>query len=338
MPIYTTLIEPEELALPLAPHASDSPDWAVIDCRFDLARPDWGASVYAAGHIPGALYAHLDRDLSGPVAAHTGRHPLPAPEQVAQTLGRWGIDASVQVVAYDQGNGAYASRLWWLLRWAGHQKVAVLNGGFAAWQQAGLPVETTPGRRPARRFTWAAGSRESAADGSQGRQVDAERATAPSVVDTAELERIVQAGELQGGSPTGSLTERSAKESPVGRAERLPGTGKLMLVDARSADRFAGQNETIDPVAGHIPGARNHPFAGNLDSRGRFLPGDELRKRWGETLGEGTSSASHVIAMCGSGVTACHNLLALELAGLPGARLYAGSWSEWIRDPKRPVA
>jgi thiosulfate/3-mercaptopyruvate sulfurtransferase len=305
MPIHTTLIEPEELAPLLAQHVSGTSDRAIIDCRFDLARPDWGASVYAAGHIPGALYAHLDRDLSGPVDALTGRHPLPAPEHLARTFGRWGIDASVQVVAYDQGNGAYAARLWWLLRWAGHQKVAVLNGGFAAWQQAGLPLDTRPGERAARTFTWRDASAEQTRPAQQ---------MPPEVVGTAELERLVKGGELQ--------------------------SGAVMLVDARSADRFAGQNETIDPVAGHIPGARNHPFAGNLDSRGRFLPAQELRERWGATLGESAARrlpASHVIAMCGSGVTACHNLLALEIAGLPGARLYAGSWSEWIRDSQRPV-
>jgi len=315
---YTTLIEPEELATALARSTSGTSDWAVLDCRFDLARSEWGASAYAAGHIPGSLYAHLDRDLSGPVSAETGRHPLPAPEQFARTLGRWGIDSSVQVVAYDQGNGAHAARLWWLLRWAGHRNVAVLNGGFAAWQQAGLPVDTKVIERPARHFSWPAGG-------------VAPQGAPESVVSTAELERIVQSGELHSGSP-----------------------GKLMLVDARGADRFAGQNETIDPVAGHIPGALNHPFIRNIDAQGRFLPVQELRKRWEAILGgqeraqepatraldpksRGTAT-TRIIAMCGSGVTACHNLLALEIMGLPGARLYAGSWSEWIRDPGRPVA
>jgi thiosulfate/3-mercaptopyruvate sulfurtransferase len=329
MPTYTTLIEPEELAAPLARHGSATSDWAVLDCRFDLARPEWGASAYAAGHIPGALYAHLDRDLSGPVSAQTGRHPLPAPEQLARTLTRWGVDSSVQVVAYDQGNGAYAARLWWLLRWAGHAKVAVLNGGFAAWQQAGLPVDTVPGERSARDFRWRA-PRGQAGDGSTPAQEPA-----PDAVSTAELERIVAAGELQTSWPMGPPGgPMEPPDRPMDRA------GKLMLVDARGADRFAGQNETIDPVAGHIPGARNHPFTGNLDAQGRFLPPEELRRRWEATLGGATgvqSRAAQVIAMCGSGVTACHNLLALEIAGLPGARLYAGSWSEWIRDPQRPV-
>ena len=296
--MYTTLIEPAELAAPLSRNAATDSDWAILDCRFDLPRPDWGAAAYAAGHIPNALYAHLDRDLSGPVTPASGRHPLPTLERLAETFGRWGIDDEVQVVAYDQGNGAFAARLWWLLRWVGHRKVAVLNGGFAAWQQAGLPADTAPGVRQPRTFTPRPG------DGP--------------VVSTAELERVLSAGELA--------------------------TGVSVLVDARGADRFAGENETIDPVAGHIPGARNHPFVRNVDPRGRFLPADELRERWVAMLGEETlgiarqAQAARVIAMCGSGVTACHNLLALEIAGLSGARLYAGSWSEWIRDPARPVA
>jgi thiosulfate/3-mercaptopyruvate sulfurtransferase len=293
--MYTTLIEPAELAAPLSRSAGprdsngNGADWTILDCRFDLARPDWGTSAYAAGHVPNALYAHLDRDLSSPVTPASGRHPLPSVERLARTFGRWGIDNTVQVVAYDQGNGAFAARLWWLLRWMGHQKVAVLNGGFAAWQQAGLPTDTVPGARRARVFT--------------------PRPADNVVVSTAEVERLVAAGALD--------------------------SGASMLVDARAADRFAGENETIDPVAGHIPGARNHPFLRNVDARGRFLSAGELRERWAATL---SAPAERAIAMCGSGVTACHNLLALEVAGLPGARLYAGSWSEWIRDAARPVA
>jgi len=217
---------------------------------------------------------------------------LPETQRLAETFGRWGIDAGVQVVAYDQGNGAYAARLWWLLRWAGHQKVAVLDGGFAAWQQAGLPIETAVIQRQPRVFSF--------------------HATANQVVSTAELERAVRDGAL-------------------GRDDRS------VLVDARAEDRFAGENETIDPIAGHIPGALNHPFSRNLDPAGRFLAATVLRERWTATLGGATTQAGQVIAMCGSGVTACHNLLALEVAGLPAGRLYAGSWSEWIRDPARPV-
>jgi thiosulfate/3-mercaptopyruvate sulfurtransferase len=282
--MFTTLIEPAELA----PHCDD-PDWAILDCRFELTRPDWGLAAHAAGHIPHALYAHLDRDLSGPVTATSGRHPLPAVESFARSAGSWGIDASVQVVAYDQGPGAYAARLWWLLRWAGHNRVAVLNGGYAAWQQAGFPVSTRIDVRPSREF--------------------AVRAGQPAVT-TLQLEQYL-------------------KEDSLTRGEHT-------LLDARGADRFAGQNETIDPVAGHIPGALNHPFGSNLDAQGRFLPTDALRSKWFQSLRG--QSASQVISMCGSGVTACHNLLALEIAGLPGARLYAGSWSEWIRDPDRPIS
>jgi len=279
------LIGTEELAR----HLGDD-EWAIIDCRFELARPEWGAEAWAAGHIPGALYAHLDHDLSGPHTAHSGRHPLPEPGVLAATLGRLGVDARVQVIAYDQGPGAYAARLWWLLRWLGHSRAAVLDGGFAAWERAGLPVSGEPSSRAPRRF-----EAHPAADW---------------VVGTEALAAALSSGGLERGEP--------------------------LLIDARAADRFAGENETIDPVAGHIPGAHNHPFAGNLDARGQFLPAAELRRAWARSLRGRPPEA--VIAMCGSGVTACHNLLALELAGLPGAKLYAGSWSEWIRDPSRPIA
>jgi thiosulfate/3-mercaptopyruvate sulfurtransferase len=276
----TTLIEPRELHS----HLGD-PAWTVVDCRFDLARPDAGEAGWRAAHIPGAVHAHLDRDLSGTLTPMSGRHPLPGHLHLAETFGRLGIGNDSQVVAYDESNGAYAARLWWLLRWLGHTRVAVLNGGLRAWQAAGLPVESGDVAATPRTF------RPTVRPGAW--------------VSTAELET----------------------ELPAGR---------LALVDARAADRFAGRNETLDPVAGHVPGARNHPFAGNLDADGRFLPAEELRKRWLATLrGE---SPARTACMCGSGVTACHNLLALEVAGLSGARLYAGSWSEWIRDPTRPVA
>jgi thiosulfate/3-mercaptopyruvate sulfurtransferase len=280
----TSLVEPADLA----PHVAD-PEWVVLDCRFELSRPEWGVSAYAQGHLPHAIYAHLDRDLSSPVTATSGRHPLPPRDPFVETLGKWGIDTRAQVVAYDQNNAAFAARLWWLLRWMGHDRVAVLNGGFAAWQQAGLPVSTQAGVRRPRRFV--AGK------------------SLCGIVTTAEVERMRAAGKLA--------------------------TGETTLVDARLADRFAGQNETIDPVAGHIPGARNHPFTHNLDAGGRFLPAQTLRAKWIETVRG--NPPEQVVSSCGSGVTACHNLLALEIAGLPGAKLYAGSWSEWIRDPARPV-
>ncbi|HTL90803.1 MAG TPA: sulfurtransferase [Steroidobacteraceae bacterium] len=285
-----TLITPQQLAVRL-----EDRDLAVIDCRFDLGRPQWGREAYASARIPHALYAHLDHDLSGKTSPSTGRHPLPAIDDLADRLGRWGIDAQVHVVAYDQGSGAYAARLWWLLRWLGHTRIAVLDGGLAAWQEEKLPLDTARisqalAGRPARRFE--------------------PRPDADMVVSTSELERLIGEGEIA--------------------------SADQVLIDARSAERFAGRGETIDPVAGHIPGARNHPFADNLDSTGRFLDRGTLRERFAKTL-EGVPPDA-AICMCGSGVTACHNLLAMEVAGLEGARLYAGSWSEWIRDPSRPIA
>ncbi|HVN43982.1 MAG TPA: sulfurtransferase [Steroidobacteraceae bacterium] len=281
----TTLIEPRELAA----HLND-PDWAIIDCRFDLARPDWGAQSYAAGHIPHALYAHLDRDLSAPRTPRSGRHPLPKPETLAGTFARLGIDERVQVVAYDQGPGAFAARLWWLLRWLGHEQVVVLNGGLPAWERAGLPLASAVEPRASRQFR--------------------ANADATQVVSDSEVAQLSSSGALA--------------------------SGRQLLIDARSADRFAGENETIDPVAGHIPGARNHPYADNLDAQGRFRDPAALRELWARTLR--SAPPQRLISMCGSGVTACHNLLALEVAGLRGARLYAGSWSEWITDPTHPVA
>ena len=253
----TTLIEPAELAR----HLGD-PDWAVVDCRFDLARPEWGAQAFVASHIPHALYAHLDGNLSAPRTVRSGRHPLPQIEVLAATFGRWGID----------------------------ERVAVLNGGLAAWERAGLPLSTESVRRAPRRFT-----------------------------ARPDPRLLVAGNEVAAAVLSGALTH-----------------GQQLLVDARSADRFAGENETIDPVAGHIPGARNHPFAANLDAQGRFLEAGQLRRSWENTLRG--ALPQQLIAMCGSGVTACHNLLALEVAGLGGARLYAGSWSEWITDPAHPIA
>lgn len=278
-----TLVEPALLAQRLA-----DPSWAVIDCRFDLSKPDWGREAYASAHIPGALYAHLDHDLSGPVTPASGRHPLPDAAVLAANLGRFGIDEHVQVAVYDQGPGAYAARLWWLLRWLGHRRVAVLDGGLAAWQRCGLPLSSACTGRPARSFVARPGA-------------------AP----------VMTSGEL---------------------LQALPqfASGERVLADARSAERFRGENETLDPVAGHVPGARNHPYTSSLGADGRFLPPAELRQLWEERLAG--VPAAQLVSMCGSGVTACHNLLALEVAGLPGAALYAGSWSEWIADPARPVA
>jgi thiosulfate/3-mercaptopyruvate sulfurtransferase len=260
-----------------------NPHLLVVDCRHDLARPAFGRAAYAEGHIPGAVFASLDEDLSSPKGADTGRHPLPAPADFAAVLGRWGFTPLSQVVAYDQGNGAYAARLWWMLRAHGHARVQVLDGGLAAWLAAGGSTDTavpavTPTRVEPREFTGA--------------------------VSTPEVARLLAA-----------------------RA--------ITLFDARPADRYAGQNETIDPVAGHVPGAINMPFAANLGPDMRFLTPAQLRQRWAEVAAR--AGGAPLVSMCGSGVTACHNLLALELAGHRGAQLYAGSFSEWITDPSRSV-
>ena len=273
----TTLIEPEELA-------TRSADGRVIlDCRFDLADTEAGRRAYAQGHIPGAVYAHLDHDLSGPITATSGRHPLPDPGRLAARFGTWGIGPDTPVIAYDQGPGFFAARAWWLLRWMGHRHVAVLSGGFAAWQERGLPV-TTDQTAPSR----------------------------PTVFT---------------GAPAPDVT--IAAEDVVARL----GDPNTVIIDARAEARFRGDEEPLDPVAGHVPGARCLPASGNLDDSGRFLPAEVLRRRFASLPED-----RRVVSMCGSGVTACHNILAMTLAGLKEPRLYAGSWSEWVRDPSRPVA
>ncbi|HTQ37372.1 MAG TPA: sulfurtransferase [Steroidobacteraceae bacterium] len=270
------LIAAERLrALPGAPHL------LVVDCRHDLASSGWGRGAWTAGHIPGAVFASTDADLSAPRHAGSGRHPLPAPRDFAATLGRWGFTPATHVVAYDQGGGIWASRLWWLLRARGHARVQVLDGGMAAWLAAGGALDTAAPR------------------------------IVPTSVETREFAGAVSTAEVA----------------------RLLAGGDITLFDARAADRFAGRNETVDPVPGHVPGARSMPCTGNLGPEQRFLPAAALRERWA-----GLASGAPLVAMCGSGISACHNLLALELAGFPGARLYAGSYSEWIADPARPVA
>jgi thiosulfate/3-mercaptopyruvate sulfurtransferase len=265
------------------------PNVAVIDCRFDLLRPDGGRGAYLKGHIPGARYAHLNKDLSGPITPNSGRHPLPAAGDFAATLERLGIGNATQVISYDDAGGSFAARFWWLLRWLGHGSVAVLDGGIQAWVAAGGALESGETAPPP-------------ASLAGGRILP--RAGAAAVIETADIPAF------------------------LAREEHL-------LVDARAAERFSGSVEPIDAVAGHIAGAVNHPFSGNLAADGRFLPAAELRRRWQERLAG--RHPSDLAAMCGSGVTACHNLLSLEVAGLSGAKLYAGSWSEWIRDPSRPV-
>ena len=274
---YTTLIDCETLA-----HHLQDDDWRIVDCRFELSNTASGEAAWRDGHLPGACYAHLDRDLSahGQGAINGGRHPMPAPDLVVERLAALGISDSTQVVAYDAAGGPYASRLWWMLRWIGHSAVAVLDGGFPAWTRANLPIDR-------------------------------------------EVPTIAR----------GRLTRRTPLAQWV-NADTVLGnidTAGHHLVDARGADRFAGQNETLDPVAGHIPGAINLPFAGNLDSLGTFKSVDALAARFSGVTDK------PVVHQCGSGVTACHNLLAMAHAGLNEGALYAGSWSEWVSDPSRPL-
>jgi len=256
----------------------------LFDCRFDLARPDDGRRRYLDEHLPGAVYADLNRDLSAPVTAGTGRHPLPSPAAFEARLRAWGVDGDSLVVACDDGNGMYAARLWWMLRWLGHDDVAVLDGGLRRWLQLGLPTtEEVPRPAPG------------------------------SFVARPRPELAVDAS-----------TVLAAARDPAAR-----------VLDARAPERYRGEVEPIDAVAGHVPGARNHPFGLSLDANNRMLAPDDLRESLAASL-DGVPPR-RAIAMCGSGVTACHLLLALEHAGLTGARLYPGSWSEWSSDPARPV-
>ena len=275
---YTTVIPPAILAEHL-----DDPRWVIIDCRFDLKDVQAGEREYARGHIPGAHYAHLDRDLSGVRTGANGRHPLPEPDAAAPRFGRFGVEPGVQVVAYDQDTGMFAARCWWLLRYLGHDAVAVLDGGYARWTSEGRPTTSdVPLEAPG----------------------DFQASPRPAMlVDAAEVARVVHEGTAR-------------------------------LIDARAPERYRGDVEPLDAVAGHIPGAVNHFFKHNLDDRHRFLDPAALKSRLSAALAGAPPEQS--IAYCGSGVTACHNLLALEIAGLHGAKLYGGSWSEWSADPERP--
>jgi len=276
---FRTLIPAAELAARL-----HDPDLRLFDCRHDLVNPDAGAQAYRAAHIPNAHFLHLDRDLSGAKTGRNGRHPLPDPARLAAMLARFGVSNDSQVVAYDDSGGMFAARLWWLLRWLGHDDVAVLDGGLAAWRLAGLPTTAQVPDATPEHFDW---------------QLH------PMTVDTGTVLRHLQKPDM-------------------------------LIVDARAPDRFRGENETLDPVGGHIPGAINRFFKDNLGADGRFKPAAQLREEFDAIL-KGCAPAT-VVSQCGSGVTACHNLLALEIAGLPGASLYPGSWSEWCSDPARPTA
>ncbi len=276
MTTYRTLIDAKSLA-GLAGQANV----VVVDCRFELANVDAGERAYREAHIPGAVYAHLDRDLAGSKTGTNGRHPLPDPQALAATFGRFGIDSTVQVVAYDQDSGMFASRLWWLLRWMGHEAVAVLDGGLTAWVRDGLTTRGGEESNSPRSFV---------------------------------------------GVPNDGMVADAATARDAAKDGRL--------VDARSPERFRGDVEPIDRVGGHIPGAVNRFFQTNL-AEGRFLSREMLRASL-ETSLAGVSG-SDVVCYCGSGVTACHNLLSMEHAGISGGRLYPGSWSEWSADPNRPI-
>lgn len=277
---HTTVVSTEILA----EHLNDQ-NWVIVDCRFTLTDTEAGRRAYAAGHLPGARYAHLDGDLSAPKSGSNGRHPLPDPAVFAQTLGRWGIAAGKQVALYDDSFGAMAVRLWWMLRWMGHDAVALMDGGLPKWQREKRPMT----------------------------------AEVPAVAPTVFLPH------MRDGMRVDANAVLAASQS-----------GAELLLDARPEMRFLGEMEPIDPVAGHVPGAVNLPFDDNLDLGGTFLGADELRELY-EGLLDGRKP-EQAIHMCGSGVTACHNLLAMEIAGLKGARLYPGSWSEWIADPRHPIA
>lgn len=266
-------------------------DLAVMDCRFSLASPDAGSQAYRQSHIPGARHVHLDHDLSDHRKQGAGRHPWPDAVDAVATLQDLGVTPGHQVVAYDDGDGAFASRLWFLLRALGHERVAVLDGGWTRWQALGLPVESDEG-------TAIATGDPSSKASFEGRQFDAAR-----LLDAGQIESHLAAGG--------------------------------MLVDARAGERFRGEVEPLDRIAGHVPGAVNRPYAANL-SEGRFKSSEALFAEFNALLG--STSPDDVAVMCGSGVTACHHLLAMEHAGVSGAKLFTGSWSGWISDPSRPVA
>jgi thiosulfate/3-mercaptopyruvate sulfurtransferase len=278
---FRTVVDVETLAA----HLGRS-DWLVCDVRHQLADPSAGQRAYEAAHLPGAVFLHLDHDLSSPPDGSNGRHPLPDPGKLAQTFGRIGIDSATQVVVYDDAGGMIAGRLWWLLRWLGHDRVALLDGGFQAWLGAGQPTDNRIVARTPRNFE-------------------------PALRDDMRVDA---------GAVLANL-----------------GAHSHYVVDARSPDRFRGENEILDPVGGHIPGAGNRFFRDNLQADGRMKSPEVLQSEWLAACGG--FSTDRLIHQCGSGVSACLNMIALEHAGLPAGRLYAGSWSEWCTPgANRPVA
>ncbi|HEY2863602.1 MAG TPA: sulfurtransferase [Casimicrobiaceae bacterium] len=280
--MYTALISTDVLARHLA-----DPVWVVVDCRHNLSDVDAGERAYRAMHLPGARFMHLDRDLSGARTGFNGRHPLPDVAVLSAMLGRAGIDESKQVIAYDQNSGIWASRVWWLLQWLGHEAVAVLDGGMDKWVAEGRPTTAeVPAVEPVR-------------------------------FNPMRPRPVVSSDDI-----LRQLGERPSR--------------RLTILDARAPERFRGEVEPFDPVAGHIPGAINRPSGANLTSQGTFKSPAQLRAEFAAQLG--AASPADVVHQCGSGVQAAHNMLAMAVAGMPGSRLYPGSWSEWVADPSRPVA
>jgi thiosulfate/3-mercaptopyruvate sulfurtransferase len=277
--MHTTLISTDLLAT----HLNDS-SWLIADCRYNLKDEQWGAAQYAAGHIPGAVFVNLAHDLAGARTGVNGRHPLPSLDAMAATFARLGIGDQTQVVAYDQDAGPFASRLWWMLRYLGHDAAAVLDGGFAKWTREGRPVRSGGETRLPATFT-------------------------------PRLRRDMR---LTVDDVMAHLDDRS-----------------MLLIDARSPERYQGQPDPLDHVYGHIPGARSRPYRHNISDEGTMRSADQLKADFERVLGD--RPPNEVVMYCGSGVTACHNLLAMEHAGLRGAKLFAGSWSEWEADPKRPI-
>lgn len=277
---YNTIISAEELA-----RIVNNDDVRVFDCRFALKDPQGGLKNYQAGHIPGAQFADMDTQLSSAMTETSGRHPLPAADSFLAQLRAWGVNNSTQVIAYDDISGAFAARMWWLLRWMGHTRVAVLDGGLQKWTESGQPLSQQDAQYPSGDFSG--------------------RANMQWVLDIDTVRKELDAD-------------------------------AITLIDARAADRYTGKDQKTDPVPGHVPGANNLPFGGNLTKQGTFAPADVIRQRFEPLVA--AKSIGQVVNMCGSGVTACHNLLALEIAGYEPTRLFVGSWSQWIRDSSRPVA
>lgn len=278
----SVLIDAQELAKLQAQGAANL---LLVDCRYSLTDPLAGVQAYGQGHIPGAAHADLGTLLSGPVNPRSGRHPLPDPQAFAQGMAALGAHDDTLIIAYDAQDSMFAARLWWLLRWVGHENVRVLDGGLSAWEASGGALSTAPAKAQSGSFS-----------------------LRPPVARTMEFNEVLA-----------NLENREKQ-----------------LLDARSPDRYRGENETLDPIGGHIPGALNRFFKDNLAPDGRFKPATQLRQEFQQVLGD--TPPESVLHQCGSGVSACHNLLAMEFAGLPGSTLYPGSWSEWCRQADAPVA